>query len=227
MTWSTLKESILTNESQSESLEEKFQTDPDFSILFTKAMNNNAIATASMLVSKIDFSKTKKLLDLGGGSGIYSILIAKSNPHIEAIVYDFPSVCEVAQEFINKYKVNSQVCVMSGNLFKDELQNEMTDILIAQVLHSYSLEECKKILEIAYEVLTDNGRILIVDFFLNNDKISPLYSTLFSLNMLVGSKGGNSYYYREISKLLTDADFADINIIDLPGPSSLISAIKR
>lgn len=226
VTWKTLKESILANYPKEETLEEAFQRDPDFGVLFTKAMHNNAVAPASMIATSIDFSPYKKVLDLGGGSGIYSIMLAKKYPQIEAIVFDFPLVCKVAQEYIERFKVTSQVSTIAGNFFKTELPKDIDVIILSHVLHSYSLEDCKKIIEISNQSLKKGGMIIIIDFYLNNDKTGSLYPALFALNMIVGTKAGNAYSYNEVSNLLTKADFQNIEIKPLIGPISLIKAIK-
>lgn len=225
-TWKTLKESILANYPNEETLEEAFQRDPDFGVLFTKAMHNNAVAPASNLTSLIDFSPYKKVLDLGGGSGIYSIMLAKKYPQIEAIVFDFLSVCTIAQGYIENFGVTSQVRTMGGDFFKTELPKDVDVVVLGQVLHSYSLEECKKIIDISNQVLIKGGLIIIIDFYLNNDKTGPLYPALFALNMIAGSKAGNAYTFNEVSDLLKVANFRDIEIKPLTGPSSLIMAKK-
>lgn len=226
ITWKTLKESILANYPQEETLEEAFQRDPDFGFLFTKAMHNNAVAPASKLASLIDFTPYKRVLDLGGGSGIYPIMLAKKYPNIKAIVFDFPSVCAVAQEYIEKFGVTSQVSTMGGNFFKTELPKDFDVIILAHILHGYSPEECKKIIEISNQALVKGGLIIIIDFYLNNDKTSPLYPALFALNMIVGSKAGKAYTFNEVTDLLKAASFHDIEIKPLTGPISLIMARK-
>lgn len=226
ITWRTLKESILANYPQEETLDEAFQRDPSFAVLFTKAMHNNAIAPALMLPTLFDFSKCKQILDLGGGSGIYSIMLAKKYPNLNAIVIDFPTVCEVAQEYIQKFAVSSQVSTLSGNFFKIDLPKNVDVVILGQILHSYSVLECKRIIELSRNALVPGGLIIITDFYLNNDKKGPLYPALFALNMIVGSKAGNAYSLGEVTELLHNAGFQNVENKHLLGPISLLSARK-
>lgn len=226
VTWRTLKNSILANYPQEETLEKAFQRDPDFVILYTKAMHNIAVAPASKLATMVDFSSHTRVLDLGGGSGTYSIMLAKKYPQIQAIVFDFPPVCRVAQEYIQKFGVTSQVTTMGGNFFETKLPTDNDVVILGQVLHSYSLDDCRKIVEISKQALVKDGTIAIVDLLLNNDKTGPLYPALFALEMIVESKAGNAYSFQEVSGLLGEMGFQDIDTKPMVGPISLVTARK-
>lgn len=226
VTWGNLKESVLANKGQVDSVEKAFQNDPDFVALFTRAMHCNAMAPAPALVSAVDFSGTRRFLDLGGGSGAYSITLAKKYPNVEAIVYDTPSVCSIARQYIDQSGVSAQVTTMGGNILKDDIPAEVDDVLISHVLHAYSPRNCVRILKRAFAALVEGGRALVVEFFLNDDKRGPLYSTLFALNMLVGTRAGNAYSFAEIREFLRTAGFDDFETKDLPGPGTLMIAKK-
>ncbi len=227
ITWRTLKESILANYPQEETLGEAFKRDPDFGVLFTRAMHNNAVAPASMLPNLIDFSNCRTVLDLGGGSGIYSIMLAKKYPELKAIVFDFPPICRVAQEYIEKCNMSSQVSTMGGDFFKTNLPKDVDVVILGQILHSYSIPECRRIMELSSEALRPRGSIIVTDFFLSDDKKGPLYPALFALNMIVGSKAGNAYSFAEVTEFLHNAGFQDTRKQHLIGPISVMTAEKR
>ncbi len=73
------------------------------------------------IVSELpEFKRAKRLLDLGGGHGLYAIAFTKLNPNLEAIVFDLPEVVEKTKEYIRKFGA-SRVKVMAGNFFKDDI----------------------------------------------------------------------------------------------------------
>ncbi|MDD3874010.1 MAG: methyltransferase [Methanosarcina sp.] len=76
--------------------------------------------TVRIVAEYVDFGKVKKLLDLGGGHGLYAIAFAKMNEDLQAFVFDLPAVTEKTKEFIEKYGA-SNVGVIPGDFFKDEI----------------------------------------------------------------------------------------------------------
>jgi len=225
-TWGTIVDCVRTNASQRDGIVARFRKDEDFAHLFTRAMHNNAIAPARALVSAVDFSMSRAILDMGGGSGAYSILLAKANPHLEAVVFDLPPVCDVADEYIQRLQVADQVTTLRGDFLVDELPSPFDDVILAQILHSYAPDDCVTILGKAAACLNNGGRLLIIDFFLENEKTSPVYCALFSLNMLVGSPGGSAYSISETEDMLGKAGCGVEKVVDIPGPSRLVIAKK-
>jgi SAM-dependent methyltransferase len=76
--------------------------------------------TVKSVTEYVDFGNVKKMLDLGGGHGLYSIAFAKMNENLRAFVFDLPHVTEKTKEFIEKYGA-SNVGVIPGDFFKDEI----------------------------------------------------------------------------------------------------------
>lgn len=224
-TWGNLKESILDNKPQVKDTTRLFLEKPEIARAMTNAMHNNAIGPARALAQKFDFSHFSKLLDIGGGSGAYSIIIAKSFSNIEAVVQDLKPVCDIAKKFVKNSGVENRVQTLSGDFFKIELP-KADIVLLCQLLHSYNEKGCCVILQKAYDCLLSKGKIIIVDFFLNEDKTGPLFSTLFSLNMLLRSRRGMAYSEVEVCSLLDKTGFKHIENIDLAGPVKAIHAEK-
>jgi predicted O-methyltransferase YrrM len=67
-----------------------------------------------------EFKNAKKLLDLGGGHGLYAIAFTKANPNLEAYVFDFPDVLEHTKRNIKKFTAD-RVKVIPGNFFTDDI----------------------------------------------------------------------------------------------------------
>ena len=87
-------------------------------------------------------------------------------------------------------------------------------------------ESCEKLISKAATALDPGGKLLIHDFILNEDKISPSFAALFSLNMLVGTQMGRTYASSEIIDWLKAAGVLHIEQIAVqhPNESSIICA---
>jgi precorrin-6B methylase 2 len=78
--------------------------------------------TVRIVLDNVDFQNVKKMLDLGGGHGLYAIAFAKINENLQAFVFDLPYVTEKTKHFIEKHRA-SNVDVIPGDFFKDEIGN--------------------------------------------------------------------------------------------------------
>lgn len=207
--WDLLKESILKG-----SPPERKPVDFENPV-FTKAMHNNGVQSARLLGEKFDFSNYKNLLDLGGGSGVFSIELTNKYKNLKAMIFELPGVCKTAEEYIDRLGDSSRIKTFAGDFLKDKLQKGFDVVLISQIFHSYSDEDCKSILKKVYDVLPEKGIVIINEFLLNPDKISPVFPVLFSLNMFMNSKGGSAYTREEIEGWLKKSGFEIIEVISL------------
>lgn len=222
--WANLKQCILTNSPAAGDLSEHL-ANTETAKEFTRAMHNNAVAPARVLSEKIDFSEYSHLLDLGGGSGVYSIILTKKYSNLKATVFELPFVCEITKEFVEKEKADKVETVV-GDYLKDSLANDFDVALLSQVLHAHSIEDCKFLLKKIYNDMKIGGLVIVNEFLLNENKTGPKFPALFALNMLLISKSGNSYTASEISSWLEEAGFKEIKSMPLAGPVTTITAKK-
>jgi SAM-dependent methyltransferase len=79
--------------------------------------------TVRVVQENVDFKSIEKLLDLGGGHGLYAIAFADLNEEIQAFVFDLPPVTKETRYFIEKYGA-SRVDIIPGDFFKDEIGSD-------------------------------------------------------------------------------------------------------
>src|SRR5207244_4159234 len=125
-------------------------------------MHATIFAPATMAVESGIFNSTKILLDVGGGSGCFSIAYLKKYPEREATVFELPVVCDVAQEYIAQYELTNKILTHSGNFFNRKTWPTGHDgVLLSQILHDWPEKYCKKILKNAYDTLPSGGKIYL------------------------------------------------------------------
>jgi len=218
--WDLLGQSILNGkplEGESTNFE-----DP----IFTKAMHSNAIAPARVLSEKINLGSYKKLLDIGGGSGAYTIELTNKNPNLKAVIFELPGVCETTMEYVQELGDAERIEIKEGDFIKDKLPEGYDVVLISHIFHSYSVEECKSMIKRVYDMLPENGMLIINEFLLNKDKTGPVFSALFNVNMFLVSKQGGSYTEEEITSWLTESNFKETEVFPLTKPVTCITAKK-
>jgi 2-polyprenyl-3-methyl-5-hydroxy-6-metoxy-1,4-benzoquinol methylase len=170
---------------------------------FILGMHDIAKLRAKKVIKALDLNGVKRVLDLGGGPGTYSIELARKG--LEVTLFDLPETIKIASEIIKREKVN--VNLMEGDFLVDEIGRDYDLIFISQVLHAYSEEDNLEILRKVRRALVRSGRVAIQEFYISKDKTSPLSSALFSVNMLVNTEGGRAYSPEEIKAWLKNTGF--------------------
>lgn len=166
------------------------------------------------------------MLDLGGGSGAYSIAFARAVPELNSEIMDLAEVVPLTQGHIRQARLSGRIRTRVGDMLRDPLGENYDLILVSSICHMFSVEENRTLFERAYRALARGGRFVVQDFILQPDKTGPRFAALFALNMLVGTRGGGSYSEPEYAEWLRDAGFSEIRRVHLPGPADLMIGLR-
>ena len=193
---------------------------------FIAAMHRNATERAPLVLRAVGAAGLHRMLDVGGGSGAYSIAFAKANPALHADILDTPAVEPIAQRHIQAAGLVDRVRVRAGDLRSGALGEGYDLVFISAICHMLSPAENQDLLRRARQALAPAGRLVIQDFILQPDKTAPRFAALFALNMLVGTAGGSSYSEPEFAAWLADAGFEQVRHVNLPGITALMIASR-
>ena len=193
---------------------------------FITAMHRNASERARLVLKAVGTDGVRRILDLGGGSGAYSIAFAKASAAIEAVILDVPEVVGLTKDYVEHAGVASQVKIRPGDMLSSPLDGGYDLVMLNAICHMFSPEQNRALLKRAFGALAPGGRLVIQDFILNPDKTSPRLATLFAINMLVGTKEGSSYSEPEYTEWMREAGFSGVERVRLHGPSDLMVGRK-
>lgn len=194
---------------------------------FIAAMDANALPNAKFIVNKVDFSHSKNVLDMGGGSGAYSIELAKKYPDVHAIVVDLEPITRITAEYVERAGLSSRVKVRPGDYHENNWGNDYDVVFLFAVIHQENPDVTLKILKNTHNSLAEGGRLVLSTFVLDEDRTSPPFSVTFALEMLVMMPDGHAYTLNEIGDLLTRAGFSRYECVEgSPSPASFIIAYK-
>ncbi len=219
--WSTLTEAVKAGTSVATRSEDG-RVKP-----FIAAMDHNARGRARAVVQAAGINGAKRMLDLGGGSGAYSIAFAKAAPELQAEIVDLADVLPITQEHIRKAGLADRITTRPGDMLTVPLDAGKYDlVLLSAICHMFSPAENKELFDRVYKALAPKGRLVISDFVLEPDKTAPRFGALFALNMLVNTRGGSSYSEPEYDTWLKEAGFAETKRVRMPGPAGLMIGTK-
>ena len=218
--WSTLTDCVRAGTSVRRN--EVGERTEEWTRAFIAAMHRNAAERAPWVVQAVGVEGVRRMLDVGGGSGAYSIAFARAGADLHADLVDLPAVLPIAEGHIQDAGLAGRVRTRAGDLRTDDFGEGYHLALVSAICHMLDPQENQDLVRRCFAALAPQGRIVIQDFILEPDKTAPKFAALFSLNMLVGTRAGSSYSEREYVAWLRAAGFDDVRHIRLPGPSGLI-----
>jgi cyclopropane fatty-acyl-phospholipid synthase-like methyltransferase len=211
-TWSNLTRVIKTgNSAHSSEINERGE---EWLFSFINAMHDRAKKQAPHQLAEIDLSEVRSVLDIGGGSGAFSMEFVSKKPGIEATVFDLPNVIPITKKFIEKEGFSDKIKTCTGDYTTDDLPKGFDLVFLSAIIHSNPLETNRELIKKCFNSLNKNGRIIIQDWIMNNDRTQPASGAIFAINMLVGTEAGDCFTEQEVTKMLTDAGFKNVSKIE-------------
>lgn len=159
---------------------------------------------APLLAERVPLDRAKLLVDVGGGSGIYSVAFLRKHPNLRAVVWDRPEVLKVADEFARQYGVADRLECLPGDMFADPLPAGADVVLLSNILHDWDLPECQRLVSRCADALPAGGRLLVHDVFLNDAHDGPLAIALYSASLFSLTEG-RAYSAAEFRQMLSAA----------------------
>lgn len=179
------------------------------------------LAAGYKLARRLDLGRFSLLLDLGGGSGCYSIALTSSYPTLRAIVMDYPTVCEVAKEYIIEAELTERITTFDGDLITTDFPAGADVMLLSSNLPNFSSSQLERIINKAFQAMAPQGMVIILGEALNDDRTGPLEPTLYSLEEALVGGEGEGHTRAEVAQLLNSAGFAKVEVADFI-PSILV-----
>ena len=208
-TWSNLTQVVKTGKSAHPA--EINERGEEWLFPFINAMHDRAKKQAPQQLANIDLSGIKSVLDIGGGSGAYSMEFVTRKPEIEATVFDLPNVVPITEKFLDKEGFSDKIKTYSGDYTTDDLPEGFDLVFLSAIIHSNSLEINRDLIKKCFHSLNKNGKIVIQDWIMNNDRTQPVSGAIFAINMLVGTEAGDCFTEQEVTEMLTAAGFKNIS----------------
>ncbi|MGA3086637.1 MAG: methyltransferase, partial [Thermodesulfobacteriota bacterium] len=105
---------------------------------FIGAMHVGAAGAADGIVAAISPGPAKAIIDIGGGSGTYTIAFLKASPEMKATLFDLPPVIEMARKRITQAGMQDRVTLVPGDFYKDALPSGHDLALLSAIIHQNS-----------------------------------------------------------------------------------------
>lgn len=192
--------------------------DKDRARSFVLAMHGRALGMGRALVSQIDVGKAKLLLDVGGGPGTFSVLLAQQNPALGCTVLDLPGIVAIADELILEQGMADRVKTIAGDYHVTEFPDGNDVVNFFGVLHQESPDSILDLMTRAWSALRPGGTVNIMDMMTDHTHAAPKFSALFAVNMALTTENGWVFSDGEMIAWLEEAGFENVTVRQLPPP---------
>ena len=228
MAWGHLIDAVKTGERAApkalgKEIFEWYEEHPQEAAVFGGAMTNLADLAAGEVASLCDFSKSKKIVDVGGSHGTLLAAVLKKNLGASGIVIDLPNVADRARQVLEANGLGGRADAIGGDFFVDVPEGDV--YLLKQILHDWNDEQCRTILANCARRLAGSGRICIVEMVIPDDN-SPSFASLMDLNMMV-MLPGRERALKEYKALLDASGLTFERVLATHSPFQIIEATKK
>ncbi|MDN5880762.1 MAG: methyltransferase, partial [Nitrosospira sp.] len=191
---------------------------------FTRGMHSISMTLASAWPNILNLGGHRMMLDIGGGSGAHSIGAALQLTNLQALILDLEPICEVAQEFIAQRNLQSRVRTHVADMWNDPFP-EADLHFYSNIYHDWPAERGRFLAEKSFKSLESGGRIIIHDVLYNDEKTGPFAPAAYGM-LMMGWTEGKPYSALELSKILKDAGFHEVETYPAFGYYSIVTGLK-
>ena len=166
------------------------------------------------------------VLDIGAGSGVWGITLAKQSSRVRIRAVDWPQVLAITKKVATQHGVAERLTTAPGDFTEADFGSEHQIATVGHILHSEGPERSRHLLKKVFDALAPGGTVAIQEFVPNDDRTGPPHTLIFAVNMLVNTQFGDTFTFAEMSGWLRDAGYLNPRILDVPSVSPLILADK-
>lgn len=189
-------------------------------------MHAHSMAPARGAAAQAVFGEVRHLMDVGCGSGVYGIEIARAHPALRVTLMDLAAMAEEAGTYVERAGMRGRVDTHAGNMFTEDWPRDADAHFFANVFHDWSVETNALLARKSFDALPSGGRIFLSEILMDDDGAGPWHAAAFSLLMLIGTLG-KQYSLPEFRAILEGAGFTRVEAVRTGGGYySLVSAVK-
>lgn len=188
-----------------------------FSESFTEAMEARAYFAKDELVGVIgDRLDGGRLLDLGGGSGVFARALLNHDRRATGVVADRPEPLAVADRYIRDSNLADRLETRELDLFEDdEYGTDFDMVLVSAILHIFGPDDARLILNRVYSALAPDGIVVVRDYVVDDEDSNSLDALLFNMLMYLVTEQGQTYTHNQLRSMLKEAGFSSLERIPL------------
>lgn len=193
---------------------------PEFSRIFDDAMTGFSEVVTRSVVDAYDFTEFRTIVDVAGGHGRLLAAALASAANAEGVLYDLPHVVARARPLLQEKHVAERVHLVGGSFF-DSVPAGCDAYILKNIIHDWKDDAALHILQNVRTAAAARASLLLVESVIPDDE-SDSRGMSFDIEMLLIN--GRERTASEYRRLLADAGFQTIRIVETTSPPSIVEA---
>ena len=222
--WNTLTEAVQKGTRVYK--RENKKNEDDWRESFIAAMHHRAKKQAEIVPLMLDLTNVNNMLDVGGGSGVFSMGFINAKKEIKATIVDLPDVLPITEKYVKEAGLEDSIKTIPGDYMSVAFGSGYDLVYLSAVIHINSHEENESLIKKCADSLNQNGQVVVQDFIMDEKRINPPYGAIFALNMLVNTERGDTYTGGEVSEWMKKAGLKSIEKKETGFGTSLVIGYK-
>ncbi len=174
---------------------------------FSSAQHAGSLGPARLMARRVDLGGATRFLDVGGGSGAYTLAFLKQNPALQATILDFPETAETARRYAAAAGMSDRVAHLPGNAITTEWPGQQDVVLMSYVWSAVGGNDIRTLARRAFEALKPGGLVLVHDFMVDDRHEGPSFAAWYLLAALPDNPDAECLTPGFVEAALRDAGF--------------------
>jgi len=176
------------------------------------------LAIGRPIIRRLGLEGRKKLLEVSGGTGTYSVLISLEYPDLHCTVLDHPEVVKVAAGLIAQEGVSLNVSMLPGDFRTTPFPQGNDVVLMFGFLHREPADQVPILIRRAAACLNPGGVLYVMDVMTDESRTMPASSALFALSLALTNREGHVFSHVDLQRWMEQAGLRDFSVEMLPPP---------
>ncbi len=155
---------------------------------FHQAMTSNTARSGAAITRAYDFSGIRRIVDVGGGHGLFLALILQAHPPMRGVLFDRPEVVQGAAASLEMAGVSDRCEIVGGDFFA-AVPQDGDAYLLRQIIHDWTDAQAITILANCRRAMAQSGKVLVVERALVSDHRESLGALHLDMEMLANLGG--------------------------------------
>jgi 2-hydroxy-4-(methylsulfanyl)butanoate S-methyltransferase len=199
--------------------------DPEEASAFTRAQHSGSLGPAHVVANIVDLAGARRLLDVAGGSGAFSIVLCERAPELRSTIIEFATVAAIGRALVRGRGLAERIEFLEGDAREIDWPGGNDLLLMSYLLSAVAESSAHELLGKAYKALRPGGRLLIHDFVVDDDETGPPLAALWLLNAVTIDADVATLTPGWLSAAARRAGFEDARLAPVvPGTTRLLTA---